>query len=362
MVAKRKTTTKKDLEEKIAELEEKLSKLSTQLEKPVPKPAETKPAKTKPAETKPAKTKPAETKPAKTKPAETKPAKRPVATTKPKGTLPKGFGTAETSQENAPKPAETKPAKRPAATTKPKGTLPKGFGTAETSQENAPKPAETNTQPPATVQAALEDAYYNALQTDFHQYRAKVTGYSPAPNRYFVRRTAPVGKVPTTNWNEQKAKVTGYTQPSNQYFATRARLAYHPSDKMFGSFSGQNMTVDGVVTQVQQQQTKPRKLTGTLPKGMEQPQTQQPPPSQQQTIYSSSEGKSRKDQLEEYEKDYLERIEQQRIKEETEINRLREEESKKKDSSTRGSLPKGFEPQPEPEAPKPSRGTLPKGF
>jgi len=316
MVAKRKTTTKKDLEEKIAELEEKLSKLSTQLEKPVPKPAETKPAKTKPAETKPAKT----------------------------------------------KPAETKPAKRPAATTKPKGTLPKGFGTAETSQENASKPAETNTQPPATVQAALEDAYYNALQTDFHQYRAKVTGYSPAPNRYFVRRTAPVGKVPTTNWNEQKAKVTGYTQPSNQYFATRARLAYHPSDKMFGSFSGQNMTVDGVVTQVQQQQTKPRKLTGTLPKGMEQPQTQQPPPSQQQTIYSSSEGKSRKDQLEEYEKDYLERIEQQRIKEETEINRLREEESKKKDSSTRGSLPKGFEPQPEPEAPKPSRGTLPKGF
>ncbi len=209
MVAKRKTTTKKDLEEKIAELEEKLSKLSTQLEKPVPKPAETKPAKTKPAETKPAKTKPAETKPAKTKPAETKPAKRP---------------------------------------------------------------------------------------------------------------------------------------------------------EMFGSFSGQNMTVDGVVTQVQQQQTKPRKLTGTLPKGMEQPQTQQPPPSQQQTIYSSSEGKSRKDQLEEYEKDYLERIEQQRIKEETEINRLREEESKKKDSSTRGSLPKGFEPQPEPEAPKPSRGTLPKGF
>ena len=33
MAAKRKATTKKDLEEKIAELEEKLSKLSTQLEK-----------------------------------------------------------------------------------------------------------------------------------------------------------------------------------------------------------------------------------------------------------------------------------------------------------------------------------------
>ena len=47
--------------------------------------------------------------------------------------------------------------------------------------------------------------------TDFHQYRAKVTGYTPAANRYFVRMTAPVGKVPTSDWNEQKTKVTGYT-------------------------------------------------------------------------------------------------------------------------------------------------------
>ena len=60
------------------------------------------------------------------------------------------------------------------------------------------------------------------------------------------RRTAPVGKVPTTNWNEQKQKVTGYTQASNQYFATRARLAYHPPDKTFGGFSGANMSVEGV--------------------------------------------------------------------------------------------------------------------
>ncbi|KFM16810.1 trans-sialidase protein, partial [Marine Group I thaumarchaeote SCGC AAA799-D11] len=59
--------------------------------------------------------------------------------------------------------------------------------------------------------------------SDFHQYRAKVTGYSPAPNRYFVRMTAPVGKVPTSDWNQQKATVTGYTACSNQYYATRAR-------------------------------------------------------------------------------------------------------------------------------------------
>ena len=200
-MAAAKKATKKDLENKIAELEAKLNQLSTQLaQKPAeaPKPQEApKPAETKPAE----------------------PAK----------------------------PAETKPAEKPA---------------------EAPKPAETTAQPPATVQEALEDAYMNAPQTSFHDYRAKVTGYSPAPNRYFVRRTAPVGKVPTTNWNEQKAKVTGYTQASNQYFATRARLAYHPPDKTFGSFSGVNMSVEGVQVQEQAPTPEPPKpAKGTLPKG-----------------------------------------------------------------------------------------------
>ena len=157
------------------------------------------------------------------------------------------------------KPAETKPAETKPAETKP-AEAPK--------PEEAPKPAETTAQPPATVQEALEDAYMNAPMTSFHDYRAKVTGYSPAPNRYFVRRTAPVGKVPTTNWNEQKAKVTGYTQASNQYFATRARLAYHPPDKTFGGFSGTNMSVEGV--QVQEQTPtpeSPKPAKGTLPKG-----------------------------------------------------------------------------------------------
>ena len=159
-MAAAKKQTKKDLEEKIAELEEKLNKLADQL---TAKPAETKPAEVKPAETKPAEVKAAETKTA-----------------------------------------------------------------------------------PATLQDALENAYMDAPMTDFHQYRAKVTGYTPAPNRYFVRGTAPVGKVPTKNWNDQKATVTGYTQPSDQYFATRARLAYHPPTKRFGTFSGVAMTVEGV--------------------------------------------------------------------------------------------------------------------
>ena len=173
-MAAAKKQTKQDLEDKIAELEAKLGKLATQLEA---KPAEVKPSEPKPAD--------------------------------------------------APKPAEVKPAE----VTKPKGVLPKG---SEPKPADVPKPSETKASPPATVQAALENAYQNAKMTDFHWYRAHVTGYSPAPNRYFVRRTAPVGKVPSGNWNDQKAKVPGYTQPSNQYFATRARLAYHPADKMFG--------------------------------------------------------------------------------------------------------------------------------
>ncbi len=128
-------------------------------------------------------------------------------------------------------PAETKPAETP----KP---------------QEAPKPAETTAQPPATVQEALENAYRTAPTSSFHDYRAKVTGYAPAPNRYFVRLTAPVGKVSTSDWNAQKAKVTGYTQPSDQYFATRARLAYHPPDKTFGSFSGANLSVEGVLSKL----------------------------------------------------------------------------------------------------------------
>jgi len=199
---KSKTNTKKDLEDKIAELEAKLNKLSTKIG--------TKPAETKPAETKPAKTKPAETKPAETA----------------------------------------------------KPTLPKGM---EAKSVEAPKPAEITAEPPTTVQAALENAYMNAPMTDLHHYRANTTGYTPAPNRYFVRLTAPVGTVPTTDWNQQKASVTGYTQPSNQYFATRARLAYHPADKTFGSFSGTNMSVQGIVEQAPT--PEPPKPKGTLPKG-----------------------------------------------------------------------------------------------
>ena len=330
-MAAAKKQTKQDLETKIAELEAKLNKLSTQLET---KPAEVKPAETKPAEVKPAET--AKPKPTLPKGSEVKPSE----TAKPKPTLPKG--------------SEVKPAERPAATTKPKGTLPKGF---EEKPAEVPKSADTKSQPPATVQAALENAYMTAPMTSFHDYRAKVTGYSPAPNRYFVRRTAPVGKVPTRNWNDQKATVTGYTAPSNQYFATRARIAHHPADKTFGSFSGVNMTVEGVAAQAKQTPTPepPKPKKGTLPKGTEQTQPQST---------SADDGKSREEKLVDYEADYLQRIEQQKIDDEKAFDELLEAEAKSRATASRGTLPKGFEPkqESEPEAPKASRGTLPKGF
>ena len=176
------------------------------------------------------------------------------------------------------KPAKVKPAEtKPAETAKPKPTLPKGM---EAKPAEVPASAETTSSPPTTVQAALENAYMNAPMTDLHHYRAKTTGYTPAPNRYFVRRTAPVGRVPTTNWNEQKTKVPGYTQPSNQYFATRARMAGHPGDKFFGGYSGGTLNVEGVTAQTQQappaEAPKPK---GTLPKGFEEtPQIEAPKP------------------------------------------------------------------------------------
>ena len=288
MAAKRKTNTKKDLEEKIAELEAKLSKLSEQLDPP-----------------------------------------------------------SATTSDEAPKPKE---APKPAETAKPKPTLPKGSTPKpKEAPKEAPKPAETKSQPPATFQDALEDAYMNAAMTDFHQYRAKVTGYTPAPNRYFVRGYAPVGKIPTKNWNDQKATVTGYTQPSEQYFATRPRLAYHPPQKRFGSFSGVNMTAEGVSAKATTQEAPPPQVS-----------EQAPPP---QTA-PNNDGKSKQDKLSDYEADYLKRLEQQKIDDAKAAAEAAAAEAAAKVSANKkgGALPKGFEAKAEPEPAKSSRGTLPKGF
>jgi heme-binding NEAT domain protein len=133
-------------------------------------------------------------------------------------------------------------------------------------------------------------------------------------------------------------------------------MAYHPADKTFGGFSGVNMTFDGIVEQTQQQappQEAP-KPKGTLPKG-----TVQTSPPQSSSTENT---KPRKEHLESYEKDYLERIEQDRIADEKAYQEIIEAEAKSQAKQSRGSLPKGFEVTSEPKAPKPSKGTLPKGF
>ena len=155
------------------------------------------------------------------------------------------------SSELESKPAEqAKPAPKPAEQAKP--------------AEAPPKPAE-QAAPPVTPEQALENARQNYPQTSFHDYRAKVTGYAPSPNRYYARTFAPAGKVPTSNWNEQKTKTPGYTQPSNQYFATRARLAYHPANR-----DHYGLSFEGIQEPAQiQTPPTPKKSAarGSLPKG-----------------------------------------------------------------------------------------------
>ena len=168
----RKSTTKKDLEAKIADLEAKLNKLAAAQDA---KPAEAAP---KPAETKPAET-------AKPKPAETKPETKPAETAKPK------------PAETAPKPAEKAP---PAS-----GELHERFREIPTGNWNTQKVAITGFTAPS-------NRYFGS--------RALVAQVEVTPS----------------NWNDQKTKVTGYTAPSNKYFATKQRLAYHPEAKKFGTW------------------------------------------------------------------------------------------------------------------------------
>jgi len=124
-----------------------------------------------------------------------------------------------------------------------------------------PKKAEPTPPPPVTLSQAIEKAWQNYPMTNTHDYKAKTPGYSPNPNRYYGRRSAPAGTAPTQDWNLQKEKVTGFTAPSNQYFATRARLSYHPSDK---TFTGYGLQIAGATAQ---EQTQKPSSKGTLPKG-----------------------------------------------------------------------------------------------
>ena len=175
----RKSTTKKDLEAKIADLEAKLNKLAAAQD-------------AKPAEAAP-------------KPAETKPAPKP-------------------EPKEAPKPAEDK---------KPEGGGGPHAHDEKPKAEAPPKPAEKA--PPASGE--LHERFREIPTGNWNTQKVAITGFTAPSNRYFGSR-ALVAQVEVTpsNWNDQKTKVTGYTAPSNKYFATKQRLAYHPEAKKFGTW------------------------------------------------------------------------------------------------------------------------------
>ena len=175
----RKSTTKKDLEAKIADLEAKLNKLAAAQN-------------AKPAEAAP-------------KPAETKPAPKP-----------------ETKE--APKPAEAK---------KPEGGGGPHAHDEKPKAEAPPKPVEKA--PPASGE--LHERFREIPTGNWNTQKVAITGYTAPSNRYFGSR-ALVAEVEVTpsNWNDQKTKITGYTAPGNKYFATKQRLAYHPEAKKFGTW------------------------------------------------------------------------------------------------------------------------------
>ena len=140
-----------------------------------------------------------------------------------------------------------------------------------------------------------------------------MTGYTTASDRYWASlhvQNAP--DVPAKNWNDQKAVVTGYTAPGDKYFATRQRMSYHPRTKTF-------------------QQSIAASVSGS-----DSTQTAPPPPQPESQPQADSGNTSKQQSLEDYEKDYLLRLEQQ-----AEEGSAAAEEAVAT-TSKKGALPKGF--------------------
>ena len=265
-----KSTTKKDLEAKIADLEAKLSQLSAQVSQ-------------------------------------------------------KPSGQAQTAPPPAPKPAQTKPAEpaKPAETAKP---------------AEAPKPsAQTQAPPPVTRETLIERVPVG----NWNERKAKTPGFVAENPRAWARRHAEGADAPTTPWTLQKSKTPGYTAPSNKYFATRQRLASLPGGRLKYSpevnFTGYGINLGHGAAQAQTQVSPPP-----------------PPPKQDRALpkgtVSSSGGSSKKTSLEEYENDYLARLDKQdrearefqQAAAELAAKKRAETSSSSSGSSARGSLPKGF--------------------
>jgi len=242
------------------------------------------------------------------------------------------------SAQQGQKPAE--PAKAPPPPP-PKASPPPPPKPAE-----APKPApKAQAAPPAT----LESLYESVPVGNWNERKAKTPAFVSENARAWARRHATGADAPTQSWILQKAKITGYTAPSNKYFATRQRLAHHPFHPENKNFLGYGISLGHGTAQTQTLSAPPppQQTQGKLPKGT--------------AASSGGTGKSRKQELEDYEKDYLARLDIQEAEAVAEV-----EQTQASSSQKHGSLPKGFTPQSAPPPPpkpqeKYAKGLLPKG-
>ena len=170
----------------------------------------------------------------------------------------------------------------------------------------APKPApKAQAAPPAT----LESLYESVPMGNWNERKAKTPAYVPENPRAWARRHATGADAPTQSWILQKATITGYTAPSNKYFATKQRLAHHPHhpDK---NFLGYGISLGHAAGQGQAQSAPPppptpQQTQGKLPKGT--------------AASSGGTGKSRQQELEDYEKDYVARMDKREADAEAEV-------------------------------------------
>ncbi|MDA1125091.1 MAG: trans-sialidase, partial [Crenarchaeota archaeon] len=112
------------------------------------------------------------------------------------------------------------------------------------------------------------------------------------------------------------------TAPGNKYFATKQRLAYHPEAKKFGTW-------------INDAPASGQAKTAPSP-----PPSPQPEP--QASAGNTSSEKSKQKQLEDYEKEYLVRLEQQKV--DTVKAVATEAKTAAAAQSNRGSMPKGWGP------------------
>ena len=184
-------------------------------------------------------------------------------------------------QNQPPKPAEFK---------KPEGGGGPHAHDEKPAEKAPPKPAEKAPSVP------LHERFREIPTGNWNTQKVAITGFTAPSNRYFGSRALVAQtSVTPSNWNDQKSKVPGYTAPGNKYFATRQRLAYHPEAKKFGTWINDAPAGD-------QAKSAPPP-----------PPPPPPQPEPQASAGSASDGKSKQAQLEDYEKDYLARLEQKKV-------------------------------------------------